>query len=72
VAQHDQRSLALFDEVEMNAICLDRAMRNAAGGLRVAQPRLADGANRCRAESTVKATFTVIGEAIASIADGLF
>jgi hypothetical protein len=43
VAQDDQ--LTLFNEMEMNAICPGRAMRNAAGGLRVAQIRSADSAN---------------------------
>jgi hypothetical protein len=49
VAQDDQRSLALFNEMEMNPICPDRAMRNAAGGLRVAQTRSADSPNSCHA-----------------------
>ena len=50
MAQDDQRSLALFNEVEMNPICPDCAMRNAAGGLRMAQTRSPDSANSCHAK----------------------
>jgi hypothetical protein len=52
VAQHDQRPLALLDKMEINPICVDRAMRSAAGGLRERPVRLADSANRCRAKVT--------------------
>jgi hypothetical protein len=37
--------------MQMNPICPDRAMRNAAGGLRVAQTRSADSTNSCRAKA---------------------
>jgi hypothetical protein len=37
--------------MEMNPICPDRAMRNAASGLRVAQTRSADSANGCHAKA---------------------
>ena len=33
MAQDDKRSFALFGEMEMNPICIDRAMRNAADSL---------------------------------------
>jgi hypothetical protein len=45
VAQEDQRPLALFNEMEMNLICPDRAMCKAAGSLRVAQTRSEDNTN---------------------------
>jgi hypothetical protein len=51
VAQGDQRSLALCNEMEMNPICPDRAMRNAVDSLRAAQTRLADSANGCHAKA---------------------
>jgi hypothetical protein len=41
----------LFNEMEMNPICRDRAMCSAAGILRVARPRLADRANSCHAKA---------------------
>src|SRR5260370_38898369 len=37
--------------MEMNPICPDPAMCNAAGGLRVAQTRSADSANSCHAKA---------------------
>ena len=53
MTQDDQRSLALFNEMKVNLICPDRAMRSsAAGGLRERQTRLADGANRRHTKST--------------------
>jgi hypothetical protein len=54
MAQDDQRSLALFNEMEMNSVRCDRAMRNVAGGLRPARTRSLDGANSCRAKAANK------------------
>ena len=51
LAQDNQRSLALFNEMETNPICPDRAMCNAAGGLRIAQARSADSAHSRRAKA---------------------
>jgi hypothetical protein len=50
VAQDNERSFALFGEMEMNAICDDSAMRNATGRLRVDRTGLRDGAGRRRAD----------------------
>src|SRR6476469_8367640 len=51
VAQENQRPGALFGHVEMNFISRNRAMRNAAGGLRGALTRCVESANSCRADT---------------------
>jgi hypothetical protein len=51
VAQDDQRSLALFNEMEMNPICPDRAMRRSGAELRVAQTGWADNADSCNTKA---------------------
>ena len=50
VAQNHQRPLALFSEMEMNAICDDGAMRNATYRLRVDRTGLRNSAGRRRAD----------------------
>jgi hypothetical protein len=50
VAQYDERSFALFGEMEMNAICDDGAMRNSTDKLRVDRTGLRDSAGRRRAD----------------------
>jgi hypothetical protein len=54
MAHDDQRSLALLNEMEMNSVCSDRAMRNAAGRLRVAWTRSAHSAKGYRAKAANK------------------
>jgi hypothetical protein len=49
VARDDERSFALFGDMEMNAICDDGAMRNATDGLRGGRTGLRDSAGRRRA-----------------------
>jgi hypothetical protein len=51
VAQNDERSLAPFGEMEMDAICEDGAMRNAIDGLRVDRTGLIHSPGGCRAGS---------------------
>jgi hypothetical protein len=52
VAQNHQRPLALFSEMEMNAIRVDCLMRDAAGTLRIDRIRSANGLAGHRAESS--------------------
>src|SRR4051794_16925612 len=51
VAQENQRPGALFSHVEMNPIRRDRAMRDAAVGLRVALADSVDGADSHRPDT---------------------
>jgi hypothetical protein len=50
VTQDDERPFALLDEMQMNAVRLDRAMRGSADGLRLNRIGLANGFARHRAE----------------------
>jgi hypothetical protein len=50
VAQDNQRSIALFGEMELNPICEDGAMRKGTDRLRVDRTGLRDGAGRRRAD----------------------
>ena len=52
MAQDDKRSFALFGQMEMYAICHDRAMRDASDRLRVSRTGLINSVGRCRAETS--------------------
>jgi hypothetical protein len=50
VAQHYERPFARFGEMEMDAVCLDCPMRDAADGLRIDRLGLANRCAGCRAD----------------------